>query len=129
MVKITYSPYEEIVIHEILEQDNAMFFEDVVRQALASASHAEPSVNWIDGIAFIIHQFAPTEDLVKEHLSGRIHYSSVIFSRLDFQAQMQVKIGGQTFSVRLRKADTNPTLVELVRYLRGHAKTQVSGQS
>lgn len=118
MVKITFAPYQELIVHEIVEEDNATFFEDVVRQTLASSPQVEPSINWIDGIAFIIQAFTPTEDVVKENLNGRIHFAVVIFTRVPFQSQIQTRVGNQTFNVRLRKADVNPTLADLVTYLK-----------
>lgn len=118
MTKITYLPYQEVVIHEIVEQDDKLFFEDVVRQALATPAHAEPTVNWIDGIAFFVYTLPPTEDVVKENLNGRIHYSTVIFTRTDFQNQVNVKINNQAFSVRLRNANNNAMLVDVVGFLK-----------
>ena len=118
MVKITFTPYQELVVHEIVEEENSAFFEDVVRQTLATSPQVEPSINWIDGIAFIIQAFAPTEAVVKENLNGRIHFAVVIFTRVPYQSQIQTKIGSQTFNVRLRKADVNPTLVDLAAFLK-----------
>ena len=118
-LKITYTPYEELVIHEIIEQANAStFFEDIVRLALSSPHQAEPSINWIDGIAFFIAPMQPTEEVVRENLAGRIHYGSVLFTRTDFKPQISVRIGNQDFTVRLRRAGDNPTLVELAAFLK-----------
>ena len=117
--KITYTPYHELIIHEIIEQTNSsIFFEDIVRLALSSAHQVQPSINWIDGIAFFIAPMQPTEEVVRENLAGKIHYSSVLFTRTDYQPQVAVKIGSQDFTVRLRKAGDNPTLVELAGFLK-----------
>lgn len=117
MVKITYLPYQELVVHEIIEQDNETFFEDVIRQSLTQ-TQVEPSVNWIDGVAFLVLAFQPTEDIVRENLTGKIHFSSVIFTKIEYRAQHPVKLGSQAFSVRLRKADNNRLLVGLIRFLK-----------
>jgi len=117
-LKINYVPYQELTIHEILSQDNDAFFQDVVRQSIGPQGYMVPSINWIDGIAFITHPMAPTEDVVKENLNGKIHYAAVVFTRTPFKDEVEVKIGGQPFPVRLRKADNNPTFVELVEYLK-----------
>jgi hypothetical protein len=118
-LKITYTPYQELIVHEIIEQTNpAIFFEDIVRLALNSPHQAEPSINWIDGIAFFIAPMQPTEEVVRENLQGRIHYASILFTRTDYKSQVPVKIGNQDFTVRLRRADDNPTLVELATFLR-----------
>lgn len=121
MVKITFTPYSELIVHEIVEQDNRTFFEDVVRQTLASPIHAEPSINWVDGVAFLVNQMPPTEDVVRENLNGKVHYAAVIFTRIAYSNQVPVQIGTQEYSVRLRKADNNPVMVDLVKYLKDFA--------
>lgn len=118
MVKITYVPYQEVIVHEILEQDNQTFFEDIVREVLAQPVQAEPSVNWIDGIAFIVGQLPPTEDIVKENLNGKVHYAAVIFTKTEFRNSIPVRVGNQDLAVRLRKADNNSILVDLVKFLK-----------
>lgn len=118
MVKITYTPFAEIVVHEVVEEDNQSFFEDLVRQTLANPVHAEPSVNWIDGIAFAISPMPPTEDIIRENLNGKIHYAAVVFTKIDYKGQVVVHLANQEYSVRLRKADDNPTMVELSKFLK-----------
>jgi hypothetical protein len=118
-LKITYAPYRELVVHEIIEQANPeAFFEDIVRLALTSPMQVQPSINWIDGIAFFVAAMQPTEEVVRENLAGRVHYGSVLFTRTDFRPQVAVKIGNQDFTVRLRKANDNPTLVDLAAFLK-----------
>jgi hypothetical protein len=118
-LKITYTPYQELVVHEIIEQTNGgVFFEDIVRLALSGPHQVEPSINWIDGIAFFIAPMQPTEEVVRENLAGRVHYGSVLFTRTDYKPQITVKLGNQEFTVRLRRASDNPTLVELAKFLK-----------
>jgi len=117
--KITYTPYQELVIHEIIEQSNSnTFFEDIVRLALSGPAQVQPSINWVDGVAFFIAPMQPTQEVVKENLAGRVHYGSVLFTRTEFRPQITVKIGNQDYTVRLRKAEDNPTLVDLAAYLK-----------
>jgi hypothetical protein len=118
MVSVTYSPNKELIIHEVIEQESRVFFEDMVRQALSTPVHAEPTVNWIDGVAFVISAMPPTEEVVKENLLGRIHCAAVLFTRTPYQTQVPVKVGNQDYSARLRKADNNPTLVALAKFLK-----------
>lgn len=94
------------------------FFEDIVRLALSSPVQVQPSINWIDGIAFFVAPMQPTDEVVRENLAGRVHYGSVLFTRTDFKPQVAVRIGNQDFTVRLRKANDNPTLVDLAAFLK-----------
>ncbi len=118
MVKVTFTPSSELVVHEIVEQDGQVFFEDMVRQALSNPAHVEPTINWADGVAFVVAPMPPTEDVIKETIGGRLHYASVMFTRVPYQSQVPVKIGNQNYSARLRKAENNPTLAALASFLK-----------
>ena len=118
MVKVTYAPNSEVVVHEVIEETSSSFFEDIVRQMLSSPVHVQPTVNWIDGVAFVVSAMPHTDDLVKETLAGRIHFAAVMFTRTPYQPQMTVKLSNQEFSVRLRHADTSPTMVDLAKFLK-----------
>lgn len=85
---------------------------------MSQPHQVEPSINWIEGIAFFIAPMQPTEEVIRENLAGRVHYASVLFTRTDYKAQVPVKLGNQDFTVRLRKAADNPTLVELAKFLK-----------
>ncbi len=118
-MKITYTPYQELIIHDIVEQKNPeTFFEDIVRIAAGGPQQIQPSINWIDGIAFFIIPMQPTEEVVSESLAGKVHYASVLFTRTEYKPQVAVKVGYQDLTLRLRRADDIPTLVELVAYLK-----------
>jgi hypothetical protein len=124
-MRITYTPYNELVVHEIIEQTNSdVFFEDIVRLALSNPVHAEPSINWVEGVAFFVAPMQPTEEVVKENLAGKVHYGSVLFTRTEFKPQIAVRIANQDFTVRLRKADDNPTLVALAAFLKDFRRPQ-----
>lgn len=119
LAKITYMPTEEIIVHHVLESDNKIiFFEDVVKQILTKEIPVIPTVNWIDGIAFAVLAFPDTEDIVREEVKGRIHYSAVFFTRVPYQPEIVVNLGKEDIRVRLRKADNNPDFVDLVEYLK-----------
>ncbi len=119
MAKITYMPTEEIIVHHVLESDNKiMFFEDVVKQILAREIPVIPAVNWIDGFAFAILDFPDMEDIVREEIKGRIHYSAVLFTKIPYQPEIVVNLGKEDIRVRLRKADNNPDFVDLVEFLK-----------
>ncbi len=119
MAKITYMPTAEVVVHQVLESDNKIiFFEDVVKQMLAREIPVIPTVDWIDGIAFAILRFPDTEDIVRDELKGRIHYSVVLFTKIPYQSEFVVNLGKEDIHVRLRKADNNPDFVDLVEFLK-----------
>jgi hypothetical protein len=118
MASVKFVPFSEIIIHEIVEQENPAFFEDIIRTAIAQPNPSEPTMNWINGIAFLAFQMAPTEATVKENLEGRIHFASVIFTRLTpFRNSFPVTIATQQYTVRLRNNSNNSLQTDIVRFL------------
>jgi hypothetical protein len=123
LAKITYMPTEEVVVHQVLESGNKIiFFEDVVKQMLVREIPVIPTVDWIDGIAFAVLQFPDTEDIVREELKGRIHYSAVLFTKIPYQSEFVVNLGKEDIRVRLRKADNNPDFIDLVEFLKTYKR-------
>lgn len=75
MVKVSFEPWEEIVIHEVIEHK----IRDLVRLrilGLREGSLAQPLL-WAEGVVFARNVMPPTEDVVKEKLRGVIHFSAV----------------------------------------------------
>jgi hypothetical protein len=117
LVNISYEGWKEIVISEVLELDNQMFFEDIVRLTLAQGLQIQPTVNWVDGIAFVAIPFQDTDVIVREKLKGTLHFASVMFTRMDFKETYAIRVGNNDLSARLRKP-TNPLLLQLAAFLK-----------
>ena len=117
-MEIEYLPNSKLIIHEIIEQTNEAFLQDVVRQAMSPQGYSVPNVNWVDGIAFVVGSMAPAVDVVKENLAGRVHYAAVVFTKTDYKSQTEVKMGSQSFPLHMRKAENNPTFVKLAGFLK-----------
>jgi len=116
LARITYTGWKEVRIHEILELDNQTFFEDIVRLTLAQGIQVQPSVNWVNGIAFVSIPFADTPEVVREKLRGVLHFASVMFTRMGFRETFTIRINNNELSVRLRKT-TNPLFLQLAAYV------------
>ncbi len=75
MVKITFKPLKEIIIHENIEHK----VRDLVRLrvlGLRKDSVALPLV-WAEGVVFSRTMIPPIEDVVKDQLEGIIHFQAV----------------------------------------------------
>ncbi len=120
--KITYVAYKEIFVHEIIELNNECFFGQVVRQALGSQDlqrgFIPPAVSWVDGIAFYCTPFPDTDDLIKDKLAGKMHYSSVTFTRIPYQEKYDVKLLKDPLPVMLEKAENTPSFVTLAEFIK-----------
>lgn len=63
-------------------------------------------------------QSPDTEDVVREEVKGRIHYSAVFFTRVPYQPEIVVNLGKEDILVRLRRADNDPDFVDPVEFLK-----------
>ena len=106
MVKITFSPTKEIVIHEISEKRPDEFYTLMIQQAQAQgAVGITPSVHWAHGLAFTFGFFPETPDIVKDKLEGKIHYGTIVFASVpEYRAEALVRIQGTdtTFACKMR---------------------------
>jgi len=125
MAKIVYRPYEEIIVHEIMEFKPEGFLEFLVGQLLSQGQTGlTPVANWLDGIAFTIGNFVETQDMVKEKMEGRIHWGAVYFTRTSYQPEKKVMLGSREYVVKFNHAEGNPDFVNLAKFLNQMPKSQ-----
>jgi hypothetical protein len=117
MIKITYQPWKEIVVHEVHEMDVPRFLELVVTQAEAQSQGITPGVSWVDGIAFAFGMFPETPEVLRDKINGRLHYEIVNFTRTSYQPEKKIDIDGRDCIVRLVKGEKNPDFVALAKFL------------
>ena len=78
MVKITYDPWKEIIIHEVFQYDLP---ELVNLQGLGVPSGQLGSpIYWSNGVAYVHLNMPNTEEVLKEYLQGRIHWRNLFFA-------------------------------------------------
>ncbi|MDG6998659.1 MAG: hypothetical protein JRN15_06040 [Nitrososphaerota archaeon] len=130
MIQFDYSPIKRIVVHELNEFQNDEFFEDIVRMSLEANTRVEPSVNWVDGIAFMILPMPEVPEVVVEKLNGIVHYSSVSFTRLEYRPRYPLRISNQEYHTILRRSDRNPVFAGLVRWIKSNpSHTRASSEA
>jgi len=118
MVKITYQPWEEIVIHEVVEYPLAALLE--MQSFGVPPGSMGRTLMWANGIAFAYVAMPASDDVVAEHLKGRMHWASVVFARMPAYESAVLL---QAMNTRIPVADVsgNPTLYAIARWLREHA--------
>jgi len=77
MVKITFSPATELVIHEVVEVTK----DDLLLERITPAGNMP--LYWCNGVLFSFSSVPMTEEIVKEYLGGRIHWLEVHFSKME----------------------------------------------
>ena len=78
MVEFIYEPWKTVVIHEIVQYDLQTF---VNLQGIgAQSGQLGRGLSWANGVAFQHLPMLPTEEIIKEQLQGRIHWSQLAFT-------------------------------------------------
>jgi hypothetical protein len=77
MVKITFAPADELIVHEILRVDKA----DLLRERI-TPSGTMP-LCWCNGLLFSFSSIPMTDDVTKEYLKGKIHWLEVHYTAMD----------------------------------------------
>ncbi len=81
MVEFEYQPWKKIVVHEVVKYP-IEFFTSQHCLGVETGGIGRP-LNWADGIVFDIGPFRDTDDIIREKLEGKIHYSSIIYGVLE----------------------------------------------
>lgn len=118
MVKITYQPWEEIIIHEAVEYSLAALLE--MQSFGVPPGSLGRSLTWANGIAFIYAAMPASDDVIAEQLKGNMHWASVAFARMPTYENAVLL---QEMNVRIPIADVsgNPTLYAVARWLADQA--------
>jgi hypothetical protein len=74
MVKVTIKPWEEIIVHESIQYA----FDDFIKLCGMGVQPGglANALQWAEGIVFRFIPMPPTDEVVKEQLAGRIHWSA-----------------------------------------------------
>jgi len=119
MVKITFSPIKELIVHEVVSIDH----DDLLR------SRVTPSGNmplyWCDGILFSFNSMPMTKDLVKEYLNGTIHWMEVHYTHMkNYEPVVVLNDEQYKGSMYIRVFDTTKSAlhVEFMKWLKTSRK-------
>jgi len=77
VVKITFAPATELVIHEVVEVTR----DDLLLERITPQGNLP--LYWCNGILFSFSSVPMTEEIIKEYLKGRIHWLEVHYTRMD----------------------------------------------
>ncbi len=74
MVKITFAPAQELVVHEIVQVGK----DDLLRERV-TPSGTMP-LYWCDGILFSFSSLPMTDEVTSDYMKGKIHWLEVHFA-------------------------------------------------
>lgn len=76
MVKITFAPADELIVHEILKVEK----DDLLRERITP--QGTMPLCWCNGILFSFSSIPMTDDVTKEYLRGKIHWLEVHYTKV-----------------------------------------------
>ncbi len=113
MVKITFKPWEELVVHETIKYELKELIE--LKTRYLKTGQGSEALLWAEGVVFTRTIMPPTDDVVRDQLKGIIHYSSVEYAMMPKYKKNLVS-GGRT--VPIIDAGKTPALRDMARELR-----------
>ena len=119
MVKVSYAPVQELVVHEIIEVGK----DDLLRERVTPAGTMP--LYWCNGIMFSFSSLPMTDDIVKDYLKGRIHWLEIHFTRQEkYVPVLTLSEEEYKATMNIRVIDTSNSLLhrELSDWLRSSLK-------
>ncbi|MCJ7632953.1 hypothetical protein MUP77_11255 [Candidatus Bathyarchaeota archaeon] len=136
MVKVTFSPWEEVVIHEPIQYtyDELVYIQSLGVQAgsLAPApsltyqpAAPQPSalipLYWAEGVIFTHVIMQPTEDVIREQLRGIVHWVSIVWALMP-SYQNIVVVKDTNVRIPIINASQSETFCNVARALKKGSK-------
>lgn len=114
MVRITYQPWEEIVIHEVVQYSMPALLE--MQSFGVPPGSLGRSLMWANEVAFTYAALPANDEVVADQLKGKMHWGSVAFTLMPTYENAVLL---QNANVRIPVADVsgNPTLYAVARWL------------
>ena len=119
MVKITFSPATELVIHEVVEMPK----DDLLLERITPAGNMP--LYWCNGILFSFSSLPMTDDVVQEYLKGKIHWLEVHFTHMEkYVPVISCESPEYKSTMNVRIIDTSTSLLhrEFTSWLKDNAK-------
>jgi len=121
-LKITYEPFEEIVIKDCVKFEK---LEDLIYAFAQLRAMGQPaSLNWTEGVVFIHVAMQPiTEELVEDFLKGRLYYIGVQFALMNkYKPVLTYKSPQGEISVPIINVSSSRLLSELAKWLKTYSE-------
>ncbi|MCL5440369.1 MAG: hypothetical protein M1448_00590 [Candidatus Marsarchaeota archaeon] len=115
MARITYSPLQDVVVHEIVE----VKLPDLLRERITPSGNMP--LYWCDGIAFSFSSLPMTEEVVKEYMRGVLHWAEVHYSEMKTYREVEELIDEHypgPMKVRIIDTSRSPLHSEFVKWVK-----------
>lgn len=119
MVKISFSPIKELVVHDLFRME----FEDLVRGNI-TPSGVMP-LFWCDGVVYRFTSLPMSRELSRLYLDGTVHWAEVHYTDnvKDYSQIMELKdenFQGGTLKIRIIDMSNSQLHRDFVKWLKGN---------
>jgi len=120
LVKITYKPWEEIVIREVIEYS----LDEIIATQTVGVPTGQLSqpLLWAEGIVFRKSGMIPSPELAKENLEGRIHFNNISWTPMPDYENF-IEISATKVRIPIVNVSANAILSEVAKWLKQSAKS------
>ncbi|MGI0100810.1 MAG: hypothetical protein ACREBH_03805 [Candidatus Micrarchaeaceae archaeon] len=115
MVKISYSPIKELVVHEAVKVD----FDDLMRGRITPAGNMP--LYWCDGVVFSFNSMPMSRDIIRDYLQGTIHWMEVHYSDMKkYEPVLELNDEQYKATIHVRVIDTSRSSLhnEMIKWLK-----------
>jgi hypothetical protein len=120
-VKISFSPIQELVIHEAL----CVQIDDLMRERITPAGSMP--IYWCDGIGFSFSSLPMSDDIIADYMKGKLHWAEIHYAKMNSYTPV-IELNDPNFqtSLKIRVIDTSSSALhrELVSWLKTHRQEQ-----
>jgi len=101
LVEFEYQPWKKIIVHEVVKFPLQHFL-STHSLGVEQGGVGQP-LTWVDGVVYEIGIFRDTDDIIREKLDGRVHWSFLHYAILE-KHQPEFKVPG---NIRLPVIDVS----------------------
>lgn len=119
MVKISYAPVNELVVHEVVHVE----YEDLLRERVTPAGNLP--LYWCKGLLFSFSSVPMNKDVMRDYLKGTIHWMEVHFTEMKaYQQVLELNDEGFKAMMKIRVIDTSKSALhaDFAAWLKGNKK-------
>ena len=126
MVKVTFKPSEELVIHESIHHSLADLIK-VCGVGVQPGGFAAP-LSWAEGVVFRFSRMAPTDEVFRELLQGKVHWHVVEWALMPQYTQI-IPIEEINAKVPVINVSSTTILCEVAKALEEQAQKETESSS
>jgi hypothetical protein len=119
MVKITFAPIQELIVHETME----IPMDDLLRERITPAGNMP--IYWCEGLAFTFSSVPMTDEVVKDYLKGVLHWAEVHYTKMErYETTVELNDPHYQAVLKVRVIDTSKSSLhsDMAKWLKKNRK-------